>query len=240
MTATHAVVTGGSSGIGDAVVERLLDRGLTVTVFDLTPPASPRTNVRYVAVDVTDRAAVESGMEQAAAGGPAPDVLVTSHGIRGQFVPAVDLDPDRVRRVFDVHVTGTLLVASAFARPLLEAESPGSIVTISSTTAYGGWAKQADYGTAKAAVAQLTRNLAIEWAPHIRVNSVAPGHTLTPMVQEMIDQGYDTAQIEQRSPLGRLCTPEEMARSIENLALDASFVTGVCMPVDGGWTAVGK
>jgi NAD(P)-dependent dehydrogenase (short-subunit alcohol dehydrogenase family) len=240
MTARHAVVTGGSSGIGDAVVERLLDRGLTVTVFDLTAPTDPRDGVRYVEVDVTDRDAVESAMTEAAAGTTVPDVLVTSHGIRGEFVPALDLDPERVRRVFDVHVMGTLLVASAFARPLVKTKSPGSIVTVSSTTAYGGWPKQADYGTAKAAIGQLTQNLAIEWAPHIRVNSVAPGHTLTPMVQEMIDQGYDVSQIEERSPLGRLCRPEEMARSIENLALDATFVTGVRMPVDGGWTAVGR
>ncbi len=93
---------------------------------------------------------------------------------------------------------------------------------------------------AKAAVQQLSKNLAIEWAPLLRVNSVAPGHTLTPMVQEMIDQGYDVSATVKRTPLDRMCEPEEMARSIEYLALDASFVTGVCLPVDGGWTAVGK
>ncbi|WP_240193962.1 MULTISPECIES: SDR family oxidoreductase [unclassified Gordonia (in: high G+C Gram-positive bacteria)] len=236
----HAVVTGGASGIGAAVVSRLRDRGLAVTVFDRADPSDPQDGVQYLSVDVTDRAAVESAMAACSAGQPTPDVLVTSHGIRGEFLPAVDLDPDTFRRVFDVHVTGTLLVATAFARPLLAARRPGAIVTLSSTTAYGGWAKQADYGTAKAAVEQLSRNLAIEWAPHIRVNSVAPGHTLTPMVQEMIDQGYDVSEVEARSPLGRLCRPEEMARSIEHLALDATFVTGVAMPVDGGWTAVGR
>ena len=240
MTAVHAVVTGGASGIGEAVVDRFLARGLMVTVLDLSAPASARGRAEYLEVDVTDAEAVEAAMAHARARGRVPDVLVTSHGIRGQFVPAVELDPDRVRRVLDVHVVGTLLVASAFARPLLNTETDGAIVTISSTTAYRGWPKQADYGTAKAAVSQLTQNLAVEWAPGIRVNSVAPGHTLTPMVQEMIDQGYDVSQIEDRSPLGRLCLPDEMARSIEHLALDASFVTGVCLPVDGGWTAVGK
>ncbi|MFD4405277.1 SDR family NAD(P)-dependent oxidoreductase [Nocardia sp. NPDC058499] len=240
MTARHAVVTGGSSGIGAAVVERLIERGLMVSVFDLTAPVDPREDVRYFEVDVTDRDAVEASTAEAAARGIDPDALVTSHGIRGAFAPALDLDPDRVRRVFDVHVMGTLMVATAFARPLLARHASGSIVTVSSTTAYGGWERQADYGTAKAAVGQLTQNLAIEWAPRIRVNSVAPGHTSTPMVQEMIDQGYDVSRIEQRSPLGRLCRPAEMALSIEHLLLDASFVTGVRMPVDGGWTAVGK
>ncbi|WFR72352.1 SDR family NAD(P)-dependent oxidoreductase [Prescottella defluvii] len=240
MGAEHAVVTGGSSGIGAAVVDRLLARGLRVSVFDLNEPGSPMQGVNYFQVDVTDHDGVEAAMARASAHGSAPDVLVTCHGIRGSYVPALELEPGRVRRVFDVHVVGTLMVASAFARPLVDAGRPGSIVTISSTTAYGGWQRQADYGPAKAAVQQLSKNLAIEWAPLIRVNSVAPGHTLTPMVQEMIDRGYDVSATKERTPLGRLCTPDEMARSIEHLALDAGFVTGVCMPVDGGWTAVGK
>lgn len=162
MAARHAVETGGSSGIGAAVVERLVDRGLTVSVFDLRAPAEPRDDVRYFEVDVTDRDVVESAMTEAAGAGTGLDVLVTSHGIRGAFVPALDLDPEGVRRVFDVHVMGMLLVATAFARPLLAKQTSGSIVTISSTTAYGGWERQADYGTAKAAIGQLTQNLAIE------------------------------------------------------------------------------
>lgn len=240
MVEHHAVVTGGASGIGAAVVERFVDRGLRVSVFDLGEPASARAGVDYYRVDVTDRSAVESALARASAQSPAPDVLVTSHGIRGAFVPALELDPEHLRRLFDIHVMGTFLVASAFARPLLDAGANGSIVTISSTTAYGGWHRQADYGTAKAAVRQLTANLAVEWAPLIRVTSVAPGHTRTPMVQDMIDNGYDISATEARTPLGRLCSPDEMARSIEYLALDAAFVTGVCLPVDGGWTTVGK
>ncbi|MEV3964415.1 SDR family oxidoreductase [Nocardia sp. NPDC050193] len=240
MVAHHAVVTGGASGIGAAVVERFLERGLKVSVFDLgaSPPA--RAGVDYYRVDVTDRSAVESALAQASARSSAPDVLVTSHGIRGSYLPALELDPDGVRRLFDVHVLGTFIMACAFARPLLANGKNGSIVTISSTTAYGGWHRQADYGTAKAAVRQLTGNLAMEWAPLIRVTGVAPGHTRTPMVQDLIDDGYDVAATEARTPLGRLCTPVEMARSIEHLALDATYVTGVCLPVDGGWTSVGK
>lgn len=248
----HALVTGGSSGIGWAVVQRLLDRGLTVTVLDLNPATEPHREgsgrVRYAAVDVTDSDAVAAVIRDAVdETGTTPTRLVTSHGIRGEFVPALELDLERTRRVYDVHVIGTLVVARELVRAMLrdgerDRTSPdASIVTVSSTTAYGGWANQADYGSAKAAIGQLTANLAIEWAPlGIRVNSVAPGHTLTPMVQQMIDQGYDVAATHARTPLGRMCTPDEMAASMENLLLDATFVTGVCLPVDGGWTTVGK
>lgn len=237
----HAVVTGGSSGIGAAVVDRLLARGLSVTVLDVSPPAIAHERLRHASVDVTDQASVDRAVaEGERAFGPVTR-LVASHGIRGAYVPALDLDADAVRRVLDVHVVGTLLVANAVARSIKGAGAEGSIVTISSTTAYRGWALQADYGVAKAAVRQLTENLAIEWAPdRIRVNSVAPGHTLTPMVQQMIDQGFDVSATEARTPLGRLCTPDEMAAAIENLLMDATFTTGVCLPVDGGWTAVGK
>ena len=235
----HVVVTGGASGIGAAVVETLRARGNEVTVWDLAEPATD--DVRHHRVDVTDSAAVEEALRATERDGGPVRHLVTSHGIRGAFVPALDLDPDGVRRMLDVHVVGTLLTARAVVRRLVDLGLDGSVVTLSSTTAYGGWANQSDYGVAKAAVRQLTENLAIEWAPlGVRVNSVAPGHTLTPMVQDMIDHGYDVSQVEARMPLGRLCTPEEMAREIVHLLIDATFTTGVCVPVDGGWTAVGK
>lgn len=237
----HAVVTGGSSGIGEAVVSRLLRRGLAVTVIDLASPAATHGRLRHSLLDVTDTGAVHRAMDQAReAFGPVTR-LVTSHGIRGAYVPALEIDAAQLERVLGVHVVGTLMVANEMARQAQEAGVGGSVVTISSTTAYGGWANQADYGVAKAAVRQLTQNLAIEWAPlGIRVNSVAPGHTLTPMVQQMIDQGYDVSATHARTPMGRMASPDEMAAAIEHLLMDASFTTGVCLPVDGGWTAVGK
>lgn len=239
--AGHVAVTGGSSGIGAAVVDRLRERGHPVTVWDLAPPA--RDDVGHCLLDVTEPDAVAEALRETEARGGAVRHLVASHGVRGAFVPAVDLDVAAVRRVLDVHVVGTLLVATALTRRLAElADTAGaSVVTLASTTAYRGWSHQSDYGVAKAAVRQLTENLAVEWAGlGIRVNAVAPGHTLTPMVRDMIDHGYDVRAVEARTPLGRLCTPEEMAREIVHLLLDATHVTGVCLPVDGGWTAVGK
>ncbi|WP_084518036.1 SDR family NAD(P)-dependent oxidoreductase [Microtetraspora niveoalba] len=253
MPREHAVVTGGGSGIGLAVVRRLINRGLAVTILDIRATATnvddlPEGTLQAFDVDVTREPDVRAALATAARTAGAPTRLVTSHGIRGQYKPALELDLDAYRRVLDVHLVGTLVAARALVAGLPEdgarsGDRPerGSIVTVSSTTAYRGWADQADYGAAKAAVMQLTQNLAIEWAPlGIRVNSVAPGHTLTPMVQEMIDQGYDVTATQARTPLGRLCSPDEMAAAIEFLLLDATFSTGVCMPVDGGWTAVGK
>ncbi|MFD4422930.1 SDR family NAD(P)-dependent oxidoreductase [Agromyces sp. NPDC058484] len=237
LNAQHTIVTGGASGIGAAVVADLKARGHVVTVFDLQP--SPDASVTSLAVDVTDEQAVAEAVAAAEARSGVVTGVVACHGIRGSYVPALDLDLTAVRRVYDIHVVGTLAVCREVVRRL--GGRAASMVLISSTTAYGGWVNQSDYGPAKAAVRQLAQNLAIEWAPlGVRVNAVAPGHTRTPMVQSLIDGGYDVVQVEARMPLGRLAEPDEMARSITALLCDATFVTGQCLPVDGGWTAVGK
>lgn len=232
----HIVVTGGSSGIGAAVVAMLRERGHTVTVFDLAPaPDGTPTEI----VDATDESAVIAAVESATERSGTITGLVACHGIRGEFVPALEMSLDRMRLLYNVHLIGTLSVAREIVRRLHGV--PASLVFVSSTTAYGGWAQQADYGTAKAAVKQLTENLAIEWAPlGVRVNAVAPGHTLTPMVQDMIDNGYDTVPVAQRTPLGRLADPSEQADAICFLLTQATYVTGQCIAVDGGWTVVGK
>lgn len=241
MLGEHVIVTGGASGIGAAVVELLAARRTRVTIFDLQEPSrsSEQAHAEFFAVDASDEAAVQDAVGAAQERCGVATGIVVCHGIRGEFVPALELDLARTRRVLDVHVLGTLAVSREVVRRL-EGRS-ASIVTVSSTTAFGGWEKQSDYGVAKAAVRKLTENLAIEWAPlGVRVNSVAPGHTLTPMVQEMLDGGYDEAEVFARTPLGRFATPQEMAASIVFLLLDATFVTGQCLAVDGGWTAAGK
>lgn len=231
------IVTGGASGIGLAVVDELRRRGHRVTVFDLT--AHPDADIPTSIVDVTDEAAVAAAVRETASRQGTVTGLVASHGIRGRYVPALEMSLDDIRRQFEIHVLGAFVVAREVVRQLSGA--PASIVFISSTTAYGGWANQVDYGLAKAAVRQLTQNLAIEWAPlTVRVNAVAPGHTRTPMVEDLIANGYDISETEKRMPLGRLALPQEMAATIAHLLDEASFVTGQCLAVDGGWTAVGR
>ena len=235
-TRGHVIVTGGSSGIGDAVVEILSARGMAVTVFDLND--SRRPGVRTEIVDVRDESAVDAAMS-AAWGRGAVTGLVACHGIRGAYAPALEMELDQLRLQYDIHVVGTLSVAREMVRRLDGA--PGAMVFVSSTTAYRGWAHQADYGPAKAAERQLMENLAIEWAPlGVRVNAVAPGHTRTPMVEDMARKGYDLTAVERRTPRGSLAAPSEIAEAIVWMLCDASHVYGQCLPVDGGWTVVGR
>ena len=233
----HAIVTGGSSGIGAAVVTTLLDRGLDVTVLDLQHGGDPRAAVEIV--DLVDETAVAAALDRAAERSGVATVLGACAGIRGQYVPALELELERMRQVFEVNLLGTLVPSRELVKRL--DGRPGSVVAVSSTTAYGGWPNQGDYGPSKAAISNLVQVLAIEWAPlDVRVNAVAPSHTMTPMVRDLVAGGYDLEPVLARIPLGRIATPEEMANEIVHLALDAGFVTGQVLPVDGGWTAVGK
>ncbi|MDQ4213635.1 SDR family oxidoreductase [Microbacterium capsulatum] len=233
----HTIVTGGASGIGAAVVDELLARGHAVTVFDLDE--SPDRRAATERVDLTDETAVAAAVGAALARGGVVTGVVACHGIRGAYVPALEMPLALMRRLYDVHVVGTVSVCREVVRRLGGASA--SIVLISSTTAYGGWANQIDYGPAKAAIRQVTENLAIEWAPlGVRVNAIAPAHTRTPMLEQLIAGGYDIEAVERRTPLGRLAMPAEMASTICYLLDAATFVTGQCLAVDGGWTAVGK
>ena len=251
----HGLVTGGASGIGLQVTRRLLARGLTVTVLDADAEAlgalagelPPAATVHGARVDVTDEASLDAAFADAAERGGAVTRVVTCAGTPGARRTALELDVDAWRRTFEVHLLGTLLCARAFARPLLAAAADGggpidaSLVTLGSIVGFNGWSDAADYGPAKAAVESLTKVLAVEWAGRgIRVNGVAPGFTRTPMVAGLERDGYDLSPVETRTPLGRLAEVDEVARAVENLLLDASYVTGVMLPVDGGWTAVGR
>ncbi len=240
---SHAVVTGGASGIGRAVVQRFLDRGALVTVLDADGPAVEQLPgpVRGVVVDVADTAAVRAAMAEAAAGSGVPDRLVTCAGTRGRRVPALDTDDADWHRVLDVHLFGTWNACRAFAELRADATGDAAIVTISSIVAANGFSLMLDYGTAKAAIEYATRVLAVEWAPlGIRVNAVAPGYTATPMVASMEAAGFDLAPVEARTPMGRLAEPDETAKVVEFLCYEATFVTGTVVRVDGGWTVVGR
>ena len=229
----RAIVTGGLSGIGAATAALLRTRGAAVAVLDRGPGAD-------VAVDVREAEAVERAFAAAAGrlGGPA-DVLVASAGIY-RIAPILDLEPDEWDDVMATNLRGAYLTGRAFARALVAARRPGAIVNLASTAALVGDADEpgAHYSASKAGVVALTRQMAIELAPHaIRVNCVCPGVIDTPMLRLMDDPAAGERYLRDSVPLRRLGTAAEVAATIAFLASDeAAYITGSALPIDGGST----
>jgi meso-butanediol dehydrogenase/(S,S)-butanediol dehydrogenase/diacetyl reductase len=219
-----AVVTGGASGIGEACVRRLQHAGATVHVVDLAADPS---------LDVTDRTALDS----LAARLDRLDVLINAAGVLTENRPIDELSADDFRRNFEVNVLGTFQACQAFGRLLRE--RGGAVVNVASQAALVSLPSQAAYTASKGAVAALTRSLAIDWAEHgVRVNAVAPGFTVTPMTATFFENETFVQAATRRIPLGRLLEADEIAGAIVFLAgPQASAITGVVLPVDGGWTA---
>jgi meso-butanediol dehydrogenase/(S,S)-butanediol dehydrogenase/diacetyl reductase len=219
-----AVVTGGASGIGEACCEVLLRAGANVHVVDLAadPP-----------LDVSDRAALDALAGRL----DRLDVLINAAGVLTENKPVDELSVEDFRRNFEINVLGTFQACQAFG-PLLR-KCRGAVVNVASQAALVSLPSQAAYTTSKGAVAALTRSLAIDWAEHgVRVNAVAPGFTVTPMTAAFFENETFVQAATRRIPLGRLLGPEEIAAAIVFLASPlASAVTGVVLPVDGGWTA---
>lgn len=219
-----AVVTGGASGIGEAVVRLLEASGARVHTADLGGPEP---------VDVTDRAA----LDRVVASLDRLDVLVNAAGVLTQNLPADELPADDFRRAYEINVLGTVNACQACFELLREAR--GAIVNVASQAALVSLPQQAAYTAAKGAVAALTRSLAIDWAEHgIRANAVAPGFTRTPMTDAFFENEVFTKAATGRIPLGRILEADEIAGAIVFLASPlARAITGVTLPVDGGWTA---
>jgi meso-butanediol dehydrogenase/(S,S)-butanediol dehydrogenase/diacetyl reductase len=223
-----AVVTGGASGIGEACCELLAECGVTVASADLggDPPrdVTVRADLDALAAELRDRHG-------------RVDVLVNAAGVLTPNAPVDDLPADDFRRNFEVNVLGTVNACQAFG-PLLR-ESRGAVVNVASQAALVSLPQQAAYTAAKGAVAALTRSLAIDWAAHgVRVNGVAPGFTVTPMTEAFFENETFTRAATGRIPLGRILEAREIAGAIVFLASPlASAITGVVLPVDGGWTA---
>ena len=241
-----AVVAGGASGIGRAVVEKLAAEGAALVVADLDLEAARELAgglagpALAVAVDVTDQASVEAMTETAVSEFGRLDVLVTSAGLT-EVGPSAEIPQASWSKVIDVLLTGTFLCCQSAARRMI-AQGSGAIVTVGSIASVNAFPGRAAYASAKAGVAMLTQVLALECAQHgVRVNCVGPAHTAGPFVERQVRQGQlDLAPIIDRIPLGRLAEPEDVADAVAFLASDeARFVTGQLLMVDGGYTAFG-
>ena len=234
------VVTGGARGIGDAIVRAFGEQGARAVVLDLLPPAEARSGTRYLSVDVSDPAAVKEAAAEIGATEGRIDVLVNNAGIQ-RVGPTDELPVETWRAVLDTNLSGAFVCAAAVI-PIMRGQGSGSIIQIASTAAFVGLPGRGPYSAAKAGLLGLTREMAVELAPAgIRVNAVAPGFTRTGLVDQAIADGSLSEEwMLERVPLGRLAQPEEIARVVRFLASDdASYITGQCIVVDGGWTVQG-
>jgi NAD(P)-dependent dehydrogenase (short-subunit alcohol dehydrogenase family) len=201
----------------------------------------PNDAVALVA-DISSEAGVDAMIADAVARLGQLDILVNNAGLAEPIARTVDQELADWERVIDVNLRGTYLACRAFGRHVLPRRVGGAIVNIGSVAGLGGIPSSNGYGVSKAAVAHLTRNLACEWATKgIRVNCVAPGYIEAPMAIEMFANVHvDRSRIEQRLPMQRLGQADEIAAAVSFLvSKDASYITGVTLPVDGGWCAYG-
>jgi NAD(P)-dependent dehydrogenase (short-subunit alcohol dehydrogenase family) len=189
-----------------------------------------------LAVDVTVDCACSRMVEATVERWQRLTTLVNSAGVRPERLDKAP-PPKEWERVVDANLTGTYL-ASRAAAPALAATGHGVIVNLASIYGLVGGSLSPAYAAAKGGVANLTRQMAIQWAPSVRVNCVCPGVIETPMTQALLDDPAWREAILTKYPLGRFGQPEEVAAAILFLASDeASFVTGAMLPVDGGYTA---
>jgi NAD(P)-dependent dehydrogenase (short-subunit alcohol dehydrogenase family) len=228
----NAVVTGGGSGIGQAIANRLRADGLNVATLDLTPSDD---ETAYVA-DVTNRPQIDEALSAIRAKlGPVP-VLVNAAGL-DSFKKFHDVSFERWQRVIDVNLNGVFHTVQAVLPDMLEA-GWGRIVNISSSSTHSGAQYMAPYVAAKSAVNGLTKTLALEYGPSgITVNAVPPGFIDTPMLRAAADKGFlgDVEKSIASTPVRRIGRPEDIAAACAFLiSEEAGYITGQILGVNGG------
>jgi len=228
----QALITGGARGIGFGIAEAMLKAGYDVVVTGLTAEevaaAPKRDHLKAVRLDVTKDAQVADCI----AALPRLDALVNCAGMI--LREGKEFTIAGFQQVIDVNLTGTMRMCMA-AKPLLEG---GAIVNTASIWSFFGGGLTPAYTASKGGVAQLTKALAVAWAPNIRVNAIAPGWVETELTKgARADQARSDA-IVARTPFGRWGKPEDIGGAVVFLCSEAAgFITGTVLPVDGGYTA---
>lgn len=241
------MVTGGASGIGEAIVRASLNEGAHVIIADIHPPSGQALadtlgpHARFVELDVAEEASWASALDKVIAEHGRLDVLVNNAGVTGRAVDGLN-DPEHTkleewRRVMRVNLDGVFLGCKHAIR-VMRPSGSGAIINMSSRSGLVGVPHQAAYAASKAAVRNHTKSVALycaEQGLNIRCNSVHPAAILTPMWEAMLKNGADAEAMVQASPLHRFGRPEEVAAIVLLLASDeATFVTGSEFNIDGG------
>ena len=243
-----AVVFGGTSGIGRAIAHGLAEAGADVVATSRRPErveevaaeieGRGRRTLRVIS-DVRERDSISRVLEAAVGVFEKVDILVNSAG-RTLRTPTADVSEEDWEGVIGTNLTGTLRACQIFGRHMLERGS-GRIINIASLSSFVALAEVAAYSASKAAVASLTKSLAVEWAQRgVNVNAIAPGVFRTALNQHLLDDTERGRELLLRTPMGRFGNVEELAGAAVFLASDASsFVTGEVIAVDGGFLASG-
>ncbi len=240
----RVLVTGGASGIGAATVERFMSEGCAVCVLDMDAEACERIKKElvgldgFVVCDVRDREAVKKAVLQVAAQVGGIDILINNAGVsvRHKFL---EITAEEWEQVLKVNLTGAFHVAQITARHMVQAGQGGVILNTASTNGIVGYPYYADYNASKAGVIALTKSMALELAPDIRVNAIAPGYVMTPMQErEYTEQMLE--ELNAKIPAQRHAHPHEVANLFAFLASDeAAYLTGQVFTIDGGEIAGG-
>ena len=241
----RVIVTGATSGVGAATAKLFAARGARVALLGRRPGELRRVageldgGAHHVVADVASAESARNGVRGAIHALGGLDVAVNAAGVAG-YAALEDLDEDRWREVLDTNLSGTFYVAQE-AGLHMRRSGGGAIVNVASDLATMGVAGLAHYCAAKAGVVGLTKALALELAPSVRVNAVCPGPIDTPMLRAGLDAAPDPVvalrQKESAVPLSRLAEPEEVAAAIFFLAVEGTFATGTSMAFDGGTSA---
>jgi meso-butanediol dehydrogenase / (S,S)-butanediol dehydrogenase / diacetyl reductase len=236
----RVVVTGGTSGIGEATSSRFLEEGARVVAVavgeeEVATAAERIPGLSAIRADVADGAAVRAAFAQVDNELGGVDVLVANAGISVRK-PFLEIEESDWQRVLDVNLTGVFFCAQEAARRMVAAGG-GVILMTASTNGLTGHPLYADYNASKAGVILLARTMALELAPRVRVNAVCPGYVLTPMQRaEYSDEML--AEVNAGIPLGRHASPDEIASLYAYLASDeGGYFTGAVISIDGGETA---
>ncbi len=239
------LVTGAGSGIGRGIALRFAREGAKVAIMDNNPEGAQFTSKEItrqgrqalvVTADVSNPKEVGDGVAKVVEAYGGIDILVNNAGIR-YIRRVLEMPDEEWERTIAVNLTGMFLMTKNVA-PIMLKRASGKIISVASMSGFLGQSGRAAYGSTKAAIMQLTRSLAVELAPSINVNAVAPGYIAgTAMMAEVDRDKRSVAWMLANTPIGRAGTPEDVGGAVTFLASDdASFITGATLVVDGGFS----